>query len=76
MSATDRADEIDTNIAGLLCKVLDCLDLQHHLLDGQTVEDLKHWVISRSSCYIAARDAGLLDGLEQYGRPKSSAGLN
>ena len=74
MSAT--IDEIDIEIAGLLCQVLDCLDLQHHLLDRQTVGDLKHWVKSRASCYIAARDAGLLDGLEQYGRPRSSGAPN
>ena len=62
--ATNRANELDRLIADGLCQMIDCLEFKTDLLSEVGVEQVKHWIRSRTAFYIAARDAGLVELVE------------
>ncbi len=57
-SATN-ADDLDKQVAVALCQILDCIELKTNLFGEMTVQQVQHWIKSRTAFYIAARDAGL-----------------
>jgi len=64
MPATNRANELDRLIADRLCRIIDCLEFRPNLFSDVGVEQVKHWIRSRTAFYIAARDAGLVELVE------------
>jgi len=64
MPATNRANELDRLIADGLCGMIDCLEFKPNLFSEVGVEQVKHWIRSRTAFYIAARDAGLVELME------------
>ena len=62
--ATNRANELDKLIADGLCRMIDCLEFKPNLFSEVGVEQVKHWIRSRTAFYIAARDAGFVELVE------------
>ena len=44
--------------------MIDCLEFKPNLFSEVGVEQVKHWIRSRTAFYIAARDAGLVELVE------------
>jgi hypothetical protein len=66
-----RADP-DIKIAVVLCQILDCLEIRGDLFpEGASLDQIKHRIKSWAACYVAARDAGLLDELTTSSRSPS-----
>jgi hypothetical protein len=63
--ATNSADELDRLIADGLCRMIDRLEFKTSLFSEVGVEQVKHWIRSRSAFYIAARDTGLVELVER-----------
>jgi hypothetical protein len=59
--ANGGTNDLDKQIAVTLCRMIDCLEFKGGFFGELGAEQIKHWIKSRAACYIAAREAGLLE---------------